>query len=80
MLTAVGGLFFWLQLDQGINIEMDELFKRSVEHGVAFMPGKPFFPGETSDGNHMRLNFSHASDDQVEKGIEILASLVRQTC
>jgi len=75
-----GGLFFWLQLDKGINFEMDELFKRSVEHGVAFMPGKPFFPGETSDGNHMRLNFSHASDDQVEKGIEILASLVRQAC
>ncbi len=75
-----GGLFFWLRLHDDINIDMDEMFNRSVEQGVAFMPGQYFFPGKTSEGHHMRLNFSHASDEQVVNGAEILARLVREAC
>jgi 2-aminoadipate transaminase len=71
-----GGLFFWLTLSQKIDTRL--LLVEAIEAGVAFMPGEPFMPLETKGTGQLRLNFSHASEDQAERGLATLAALVRK--
>jgi 2-aminoadipate transaminase len=73
--TPPGGLFFWLRLYRRIDTRL--LLPKAIESGVAFMPGEPFLPKESGSCGQLRLNFSHATTEQVESGLEILASLVR---
>jgi 2-aminoadipate transaminase len=70
-----GGLFIWVTLPQGVDAVA--LFKQSVEAGVAFVPGTHFYP----DGGHentLRLNFSMASFEQIDKGMDILKGVVER--
>jgi DNA-binding transcriptional MocR family regulator len=73
--TPPGGLFFWLTLN--CHIDTRKLLPRAIEAGVAFMPGEPFLPVEVENCGQLRLNFSHASEEQAEAGLNILAALVR---
>ncbi len=73
-----GGLFFWLRLRSEEPINTSELLNDALQRGVAFMPGEPFFPRDTGPSNALRLNFSHASEEEAERGLEILADLLRQ--
>ena len=70
-----GGLFTWVRLPEACDAA--ELLQRSLaETGVAFVPGAAFF----HDGrgrNTMRLSYSLANQDQIERGIAALATLVR---
>lgn len=70
-----GGLFFWLRLKKSLNTQT--LFTRALQQKVAFMPGKPFFVQSPAPQNFMRLNFSHASPENVKKGLSRLAGLIR---
>ena len=71
--TPRGGLFFWLRLRQPVDTRT--LLGEAIERGVAFMPGEEFSPGTPALGT-MRLNFSHAGADDVERGLATLATLV----
>ena len=73
--TPPGGLFFWLTLHRCIDTRL--LLPDAIEAGVAFMPGEPFMPMEVSACGKLRLNFSHANEAQADKGLEILAKLIR---
>ncbi|HTY99556.1 MAG TPA: PLP-dependent aminotransferase family protein [Rhodocyclaceae bacterium] len=72
-----GGLFFWLTLRQGIDTR--RLLPAAIERGVAFMPGEPFFPDRPQACGALRLNFSHAGDEQIERGLAVLADLARES-
>lgn len=71
--TPRGGLFFWLRLHRAVDTRT--LLGEAISRGVAFMPGEEFFPGEPRLGT-MRLNFSHADADQVERGLATIAALL----
>ena len=71
-----GGLFFWLTLNQKLDTRL--LLAEAIEAGVAFMPGEPFMPMETQGIGQLRLNFSHASEAQAERGLATLAALIRK--
>jgi DNA-binding transcriptional MocR family regulator len=75
--TPPGGLFFWLRLRTPIDTR--ELLPAMLERGVAFMPGEVFFPATAPSLGYMRLNFSHASQEQMHSGLAILAEAVRAT-
>lgn len=70
-----GGLFIWLELPEGLDAR--ELLKRAGERKVAFITGASFYPSGTRY-NEMRLNFSNMSEDEIEKGIAILAELTKE--
>jgi 2-aminoadipate transaminase len=72
-----GGLFFWLTLDRPLDTR--SLLPRALERGVAFMPGEPFFPGPERAAGALRLNFSHAPQEQADRGLQILADLLRHS-
>ena len=67
-----GGLFFWLQLDR--DVDTRTLLGRALSSGVAFMPGEHFYPHPEKIGK-LRLNFSHAADEQIDRGLGLLARL-----
>jgi len=70
-----GGLFIWAGLPDGLDAEA--LFKQCVEAGVAFVPGTHFYP-EGGHENSMRLNFSMPSFEQIDKGMDILKSVIEK--
>ena len=72
-----GGLFFWVRLKAGGDTRA--LLVRALERKVAFMPGEAFFasPG-AAHGAFMRLNFSHATPEQLERGLTVLAEVIRE--
>ena len=71
-----GGLFFWLTLHQKLDTRL--LLAEAIEAGVAFMPGEPFMPIETQGTGQIRLNFSHASEAQAERGLATLANFIQR--
>ena len=68
-----GGFFSWLTLPAGVDAV--DLARRAVEHGVGIVPGAPFFP-DGRGADNVRLSFSMVSEEQIDVGIERLATLV----
>jgi 2-aminoadipate transaminase len=74
--TPQGGLFFWIALKRLADTRA--LLPRAIERGVAFMPGEPFFPDARAAAGALRLNFSHATEAQADRGLAVLADLLRE--
>ena len=74
--VPAGGLFFWLTLNEPL--DTTRLLETALAHGVAFMPGAPFYADTAPRQSTLRLNFSHASGPEADRGLKILADLVRQ--
>lgn len=72
--TPRGGLFFWLRLKR--RIDTQTLLQHAIEQGVAFMPGEPFFDDGKADASYLRLNFSHADAQDMERGLAKLRQLL----
>ena len=73
-----GGLFFWVELLK--RIDTRTLLPKAIARGVAFMPGEPFFADRPQACGAIRLNFSHATEAQMDEGLAILAELIRKDC
>jgi 2-aminoadipate transaminase len=70
-----GGFFYWLKLPS--NVTGRELFRKAIERRVAFVTGNSFFPVDSDGDNYIRLSFSKTPVDDIDKGIERLAGLIR---
>lgn len=70
-----GGLFLWCTLPDKFNAE--ELFKKGVEKKVAFVQGSSCMVDRTKEYSCFRLNFSNTSDENIVKGIGILADVIK---
>ncbi len=67
-----GGLFIWGTLPEG---DMPYFCKKAVENKVAVVPGNAFLTNENDPCLSFRLNYSTPTDEQIEKGVEILAKV-----
>ena len=70
-----GGLFVWVTLPHGF--DGHELFVAGRDRGVLYSRGELFH----SDGggrNAMRITYSAAPLEQIERGIETLGTLVKE--
>jgi 2-aminoadipate transaminase len=65
-----GGLFVWARLTGagGKVKDGNELAKRAIERGVAFVPGAPFFCNQP-DLSTIRLSFATADLAKIEEGV-----------
>lgn len=71
--TPDGGFFVWVTLPNGF--DSAELLSTAAEAGVVYLPGEHFFEGrERCDS--LRLSFSYASLDEIDRGIEALAEAI----
>ncbi len=73
--APAGGMFLWLRLPRGMDAE--GLLEAALNAGVAYVPGAPFFAG-TPDPATLRLCFSTAGPDAIERGAAALGRVVRE--
>lgn len=64
-----GGMFLWLTLPD--KKSSDKLFRSGLDHGVAVLPGIPFFTGDGGE-NHIRMNFSTSDPEMIKEGMDRL--------
>src|SRR5688500_131059 len=76
-----GGFYVWLTLPESIDTSRDGwFFNECVSRGVLYVPGEYCFqPDENGfvPKHNLRLSYGQIPPDQIEPGIEILASVVR---
>jgi len=65
-----GGMFLWLTFPD--SVDTLKLFDIALKEGVAFVPGAPFYATDPKT-NTARLNFSNASIQDIQTGIQRLA-------
>lgn len=70
-----GGLFTWIELPEDISAR--DVLEKCLEKKVAFVPGGSFFPNENRE-NTFRINYSNMPEDKIEKGLKIIAEVVRE--
>lgn len=71
--TPRGGMFLWVNLPKQVNTT--KLLTTAVDHGVAYVPGAPFYVKKPNQ-NTLRLNFTNAKPDQIKLGMERLVSVI----
>lgn len=69
-----GGLFVWGTLPDG---DMQYFCKKAVENKVAVVPGNAFLVDEKQPTLSFRINYSTPTDEQIEKGTDILAAVAK---
>ncbi len=73
--TPAGGMFLWARLPAGMNAV--DLLPVAVDHGVAFVPGAPFY-ANAPDPRAMRLSFVTPSVEEIHRGVAALAQAIQQ--
>lgn len=73
--TPQGGMFLWVTLPQGI--DTTKMLERAVSRKVAYVPGSPFFALGGGE-NTMRLSYSSATPQQIERGMAALAETIKE--
>ena len=71
-----GGLFLWCTLPKGS--DMMGFCTEAVHRKVAVVPGSAFMTSEKDETTSFRMNFSTPTDEQIEKGVDILSQLIRE--
>lgn len=69
-----GGLFLWVRLPEAIDTV--GLLQAAMKRKVAFVPGEPFWVGNPVR-NTLRLNFSNADEERIEKGVRALGDVIK---
>ncbi|MCR5707602.1 MAG: PLP-dependent aminotransferase family protein [Ruminococcus sp.] len=71
-----GGLFIWCTLPEGA--DMNAFCTKAVqEYKIAVVPGNSFSIKESEVSHSFRLNYSTPTNEQIKKGMEILARMTR---
>lgn len=72
-----GGVYLWCKLAPDIDVR--QLYVKTTEKGVSFIPGNIFYLKGSKGDSYIRLNFSYPSKLQIEKGIQILTDVIRES-
>lgn len=71
-----GGLFLWCKLPDGA--DMPGFCKQAVLRKVCVVPGNAFLTDESEPCQYFRVNYSTPTDEQLQKGMEILGQLAKE--
>ena len=74
--TPEGGLFLLCTMPDGYDSR--EVMKKALEKGVAFVPGNATMIDDKKSYPIFRMNYSNASDEEIEKGIKILGEVLHE--
>lgn len=70
-----GGFYIWVELPE--HIDSTEVLKETMKEGAVFVIGKAFDPYDKKN-NCFRLAYSHTPPEQIRKGIEIIATVIKR--
>lgn len=69
-----GGLFLFVTMPVGLDAA--SILKKAINENVAFVDGSTFFCNDQGH-NTMRINFSYSNGEEIEKGVERLARVIK---
>lgn len=69
-----GGMFIWVKAN--VDLDMTVLLHEAVKHGVAYVPGSPFYVTDPQK-NTFRLNFTHSTPEKIKQGMQCLSEVLR---
>ncbi len=72
--TARGGFYIWVTAPDGVDTVALSAAARARK--VAYVPGRPFYPGEDGAAQ-IRLAYSRVADDLIEEGIHRIGEVLR---
>ncbi|HEY8419639.1 MAG TPA: PLP-dependent aminotransferase family protein [Clostridia bacterium] len=70
-----GGMFIWGEFKAEINTHA--LFTKAIERKAAYVYGHVFYP-QNQGYNTLRLNFSNATPEQIDRGIKALGDMFKE--
>ena len=71
-----GGLFIWADIPE--QYDMNAFCTEAVHKKVAVVPGNAFLADEKGVSHSFRLNFSTPTDEQIDRGVEILGNCAKE--
>lgn len=71
-----GGLFVWATLPK--EYDMNKFCTEAVHNKVAVVPGNAFLSDENAVSHSFRLNYSTPTDEQIDRGVEILGACAKR--
>lgn len=69
-----GGMFVWLEGPEGLDAEA--VCEDAIAHGTAFLPGKYFYSDISNGHATMRLSFTSANEEKLEKAACTIAEAI----
>jgi 2-aminoadipate transaminase len=69
-----GGMFIWVEGPKGM--DMEPVYFRALENGVAFVPGKFFFTQPGEGGETMRLNYTMSDAANIDRAVKTLSEVI----
>ena len=69
-----GGFYIWITLPE--HVDALEILKESMSRGAIFVIGRTFDP-QGIKNNCLRLAFSHTPEDEIERGVKIIAEALK---
>ncbi len=71
-----GGMFVWVEGPAGFDAE--RLNERALARGVAFVPGKFFFVDQRVGAATLRMNFTAADPETIERAVGVIADVIAE--
>lgn len=71
-----GGMFVWVEGSNGL--DMESVYQPAINRNTAFVPGKYFFPGPEQGVGTMRLNFTMADEERIDRAVKTLAEIIME--
>ncbi|XP_014486347.1 PREDICTED: kynurenine/alpha-aminoadipate aminotransferase, mitochondrial-like [Dinoponera quadriceps] len=72
-----GGMFLWLKITATDNT-MDLVTNKCLLNGVFVLPGNIFYYDTEKLTSYLRLSYSYASSEEMDKGLSIMADIIRE--
>jgi 2-aminoadipate transaminase len=69
-----GGVFVWAQGPEGV--DTDVLAHECLRRGVAYVPGRYFYPCPGAGLATMRLNYTMADPETIRRAVRIVAEVM----
>jgi 2-aminoadipate transaminase len=69
-------MFVWVEGPQGFDAE--NVQRRVLERGVAFVPGKYFYTNEGVGQGTLRMNFTAADPETIEYAVGVIADAIAE--
>ncbi|MBN2542142.1 PLP-dependent aminotransferase family protein [bacterium] len=73
-----GGMFIWAEGPE--NVDTYKMYHKAVDCNIAFVPGKCFYPYPEQGNVSMRLNYTNATEEELDIAIKRLAEVIKEEC
>ncbi|MBE7005427.1 MAG: PLP-dependent aminotransferase family protein [Ruminococcaceae bacterium] len=71
-----GGVYIWCRLPGGIDSKL--FAARAYSGGATVFPGHLFYLSKKEGRSYIRINYSHESEERLERGMDILEQTLRE--